>query len=93
MENHCTSSGRGVEYDWMGFFYNVASSSSANNTTFSNLFDIYKRACTGSTITKCGNQDVQWNAMDSNAQAYYGGPLDQRYRRFHDTGINYGVAH
>jgi hypothetical protein len=58
MDNHCVASGHGVEYDWMDFYYGVASSSSPDNTPFSDLFNIYKLACTGSTSTACNGQDV-----------------------------------
>jgi hypothetical protein len=92
MFNKCPAAGRGVEWDWMIFFYRVASESSINYTTFNDLFNIYKRACTGGAGS-CSDQQVNWANLLSAAQAYYGGSTtNPKYTRFRDMGVSGGVA-
>lgn len=93
MNSHCSSAGRGVEWDWLTFYTNVSSTSSSNATQFDELFDVYRQACTGSTSTNCNSQHVLWSSLDASASTYYGGALDLRYIRFRDTGIAHGVNH
>jgi hypothetical protein len=94
MEDHCTSSGRGVELDWLNFYYGVSSEDTANQTIFSNLFEIYMQTCTGNAGIACSGQDVQWSALLTNAQAYYGGSAaNSYYLRFRDRGIDSGIDH
>jgi hypothetical protein len=90
MSNHCAAAGKGTEWDWLTFYFSLASSSSANNTPFSTLFAIYNRACTGSATTRCSNQAVGWATLQSAAQAHYGAS-DSRFIRFRDGGVIYAV--
>ena len=92
MENHCLAAARGVEWDWTTFFYKVSSESLANKTSFGDLFNIYKIACTGNSQLKCNRQDVQWASLDNAARQLYGA-TDPRYTRFRTTGEDYGVDH
>jgi hypothetical protein len=95
MESFCTAEGRGVELDWVTFFYRVSAEFAPNYTPFTKLFDIYRRTCSGNTTTNCtATQDPQWAGLLANALALYGGSSsDPRFVRFRDTGIGEGVDH
>ncbi len=92
-QNHCAHAGRGVEWDWSAFLFDVSSYASGYNaTSFPELFDIYKIACNGNTSTPCtANQTIVWSQLEGAAQLYYGGQLDSRYLRFQASGLDHGV--
>ncbi len=92
METHCLASARGTEFDWLTFEYNISSHNQSNPTDLPQLFDIYKRACTGNPSINCGGQNVQWETLRLAAQTHYGA-ANPRYVRFRDTGMSYGVDH
>jgi hypothetical protein len=94
MENFCPAEGRGVELDWLTFFYRVSSEGAPNYTSFKRLWDIYRRTCTGSTTGNCSGQEVQWGNLLANALAYYGGSsTNPSFVRFRNTGMTQGVDH
>jgi hypothetical protein len=91
MATYCSAAGKGTELDWMQFYYQLTAGATLNKTPMSNLFSIWKRACSGNINTKCKITDsVSWTTLQNAAQAYWGAgsPL---YNRFRDTGINAGV--
>jgi hypothetical protein len=94
MESYCAVvSGRGVEWDWLTFFYNVSAEALANPVTLSHIFNIYRRACTGGISAKCqGTETVQWTNLLNGAAAEYG-LTDPHYVRFRDGLIAHGVNH
>jgi hypothetical protein len=91
--NNCAAPSKGIEMDWYRFYSRISTSSSANFTTFPQLFEIYKRACTGSPTTKCSGQTVTWFPLLSAASNEFGGTSDARYIRFRNTGIDNGADH
>ena len=93
MESFCLAPEHGVELDWLTFEYNLSSHDRTSATDFPQLFDIYKLACTGSTSTKCNDQQVQWLDLQWYAAGYYGGVQDPRFQRFQLTGQDFGVDH
>jgi hypothetical protein len=93
MESICPATSRGVELDWLSFFYRVSAESAPNYTSFAQLYDIYRLACAfEGTPSNCGGQDVAWETLRTSALAYYGGSTSNpRYVRFRDTGVAAGV--
>ena len=80
--------------DWMTFYYRVAAESESTPVSFTHIFGIYKRACTGSSGTKCSGQTVSWSGLDASAQAYFGGSsTNPSYLQFAGWGVDSGVAH
>lgn len=88
MELHCSTSDRGVEWDWSTFVFNVSNISSTNQTKFSDLFNIYKAAC---GFANCSGNDIGFPELDFMAYAAYGG--DAHYTRFDTTGNAHGINH
>jgi hypothetical protein len=96
METFCPAEGRGVELDWLNFFHRVSAEFAPNNTSFADLFAIYRHACTGNTVQLCfgPSHDPEWNNLLASALAFYGGSSSNpRYLRFRDTGVAQGVDH
>jgi hypothetical protein len=92
METNCTSADRGTELDWMQFFYHVSAEYSASFTKLSDLFAIYRRACTGTATGMCNDHTVSWTKLLDAAKAHYGGSAtNAKYLRFRDAGISSGV--
>jgi hypothetical protein len=88
-----------VEYDWMRFYYNIGSQDSGRASTrvsTSNLFYIYKLACSGSMDGECnsGNSlDLNWTRLvNDGALPFFGSNSDPRYVRFVDYGSIEGVT-
>jgi hypothetical protein len=90
MSSYCGASNKGIELDWMQFYYQLTARQTINKTSISQLFSIYKLACTGSINTKCNNQTVTWEKLRAAAQTYWG-TGSALYNRFRDTGIAAGV--
>lgn len=89
MSNYCGAANKGVELDWMQFYYQLTAQATLNKTEMSYLFSIYKLACTNNVNTKCNGQTVTWEKLRATAQTYWGGnPI---YTKFRDTGVNAGV--
>jgi hypothetical protein len=94
METNCFASNRGVEMDWMNFYYRVAAESASTPVSFTQIFGIYNRACTGNPATKCDNQTVSWSGLSSSALTHFGGSTSNPYyRQFTDWGSDSGVAY
>lgn len=89
LENHCVAADRGVEYDWLGFLYDVNTAPAAQKTAMTDLWSIYLGAC---TPPDCEQEDVKWSPFLAAAQAYYG-PTDLRYARIVNSGNDFGVDH
>ena len=94
MQNHCPDADRGIEMDWMSFYFNVMSLATSNPTSPQDLFSIYRRACTGNPNSNCNNSHpMPWATLDQNAKTHFGGsPSNPNYLRFRDTGLDSGVA-
>lgn len=89
MSNYCGAANKGIELDWMQFYYQLTASATLNKTEMSYLFSIYRLACTNNVNTKCNGQTVTWEKLRATAQTYWGGnPI---YTKFRDTGVNAGV--
>jgi hypothetical protein len=95
MRPRCAEAGKGVEWDWMVYFYRVSTESQSNHTKFQDLFNIYRRACgTASQPRNCieGINNITWEHLIVSARAYYGGSLtDPRFTRFLNLGSTTGV--
>jgi hypothetical protein len=99
MKNNCVEAGKGVELDWMVFFYRISTEAQANFTRFDELFSIYQRACgkaanpqTGPKI--CNWDPVMWEHLLVEAQSFFGGSAtNPKFVRFKNlggtTGVNY----
>ena len=93
MENNCTTNpqtNKGVEADWMSFYYNTNVASS-NNTSLTDLGDIYRRAC-GTSPTNCNQQNVQWTNLDTSAQNKWG-VFSAHYNLFSGDALLAGIEH
>ena len=101
MVNHCDTTGQGVEWDWLLFFYAINTGSGADRTTGTDLSNIWRTACTGGTSTVCRyyisglpGDILSWNGSQgirSGALTYYGGSLDARFLRFTNTAADTGI--
>jgi hypothetical protein len=95
MREHCPEAWKGVELDWMRFFFRVSSETSSNATKFSDIFSIYRRACAvGGQPRDCieGIHNISWEHLLVAARAHYGGSVsDPRLVRFTNTGSQTGV--
>jgi hypothetical protein len=94
MRPNCAEAGRGVEWDWMVYFFRVSTETSANYSRFQDIFNIYRRACAqGGQPSNCfGSRDITWEHLLVAARTYYGGSLtDPRYVRFQNLGSTTGV--
>ncbi len=97
MSNFCSagSTGKGIELDWMQFFYKVTALQTPNRTSLTDLFLLYHHACSNGTSwsMKCDQlqgHSVNWTKLLFAAQELYG-LSDARYLRFRDTGFAVGV--
>lgn len=75
----------------MQFFYQATAEHTTNYTRVSKLFEIFRRACTGSATTKCAGQAITWPGLLSAAQTTYGSATNASYLRFRDTGVSAGL--
>lgn len=87
--------GRGVEWDWLMFYYDVNTGAAADRTPLGgappNLGTIYERAC-GTPGTPCKSQKVPYASLLGSAAVEFGGN-DPRFIRFRDTGNTHGINH
>jgi len=97
MSNFCSSgsAGKGIEFDWMQFFYKVTALQTPNRVSVQDLFFMYRHACAnGNWWATCSaddpNSTVSWSKLLTAAQLLYGA-TDPRYIRFRDTGVAVGV--
>jgi hypothetical protein len=96
MANRCPTgaTNKGIEYDWLRFYYAISVASIANPTTFNDLASIYRRACTGSPTGECvfGSHSPTWSSLTAAALAHYGGSAtNAKFVRFRDSGAAFGV--
>jgi hypothetical protein len=93
MKTRCAEANKGVEWDWMVYFFRISTETSSDSTTFSDVFNIYKRACAqAGQPSICFGQNIFWNQLVAAAQTYYGGSsTDPRFVRFRDLGATTGV--
>ena len=91
MSNFCGASGKGVELDWLQFFYQISALQTSNSVAIQDLLYIYRYACTNSFSSKCSSQVVTWSRLLAGAQALYGSTSDARYQTFSNTGVAAGV--
>lgn len=88
MENHCLASSRGVEWDWMNFFWNWHTVT-ADKVTMAEIYDVIRGACGG--WCDPGDQ-IGWNSMVGAAFSKWGWG-SAKYNYFLSTGDNTGVDH
>jgi hypothetical protein len=88
MENQCLASNRGVEYDWLEFYYDINTAPAAEKTILPDLWQVYLGACG----PNCDGADPGWTQVKNSALAYYGG-TSAKYSRVVASGNNFGVDH
>jgi hypothetical protein len=89
METHCNLSTpyRGVEMDWMGFYYAVHSTTS-NWYTFAQIKDVYTQTCGGS----CDQATPHWLDEVAAANALHGANTPKA-DHWINRGVDFGVDH
>lgn len=92
LETNCGSSstiaGKGNEEDWNTFYWRW-NNQSPNYSYMSEIFDVYRTACGGST---CSSATVSWAQLDAAAQSYLGFGTP-KYSRFSASSSSAGVQH
>jgi hypothetical protein len=82
---------RGVEWDWLTFYWNVTARDRVDFTPLYSLAAIYMYACSGNFYTRCNYQDPTSTQIKAAAAALFG-PSSSKYRRCASTMDNFGVA-
>jgi hypothetical protein len=59
-QTQCNVAAKGVEMDWMTFFYAVTMEYSSDSVPMSDVFSLYRLACGNGTPVKCSNQTIGW---------------------------------
>jgi hypothetical protein len=88
---HCTLpwTDRGVEWDWLAFYWNATSRDRPNYTKLSQLASIYSYACTGTWYLPCQYQDPSPSQILGAAALCL---TSQQYSRLATTMNSFGVA-
>jgi hypothetical protein len=84
MANHCASSSRGTEWDWMNHYWRV---SNKDGYSFSDFKSLYTAACGGGS---CSGKDVSWFATSAAAVAAFGNN-SPKANAWSTQSNNYGV--
>jgi len=101
-ELRCTTEARrGVEWDWLTFFFNVSNTSASYATTFDEINEIYRVACDKGILDQCDIMDSpQWNdppppedpdEFTSLQEAAQEVLTSNQFNRFRNTGQEWGV--
>ena len=87
MENHCNGTNRGVEFDWMNFYWRL---DNKDAYTYANFDSVYTQACGGSCSG--ASTTVRWNNLVTAANAVFGS-TGAKAIAWSTQGVNYGVDH
>jgi hypothetical protein len=88
MNNHCGQNERGVEWDWLGFYWHVHNKTSTAYS-YANIATVFKQACGG---TFCeGTDSVSWSTLKTAADTKFGGSTSAKAMFWASTGDDYGV--
>ena len=69
LENQCLQAARGVEWDWLNFYWSVRNTGAASaKYTHPNIASVYAQAC-GAT---CVQSEVGFTSLESGANAAFG---------------------
>ena len=85
-DNHCFDDEAGVEYDWLQFLWN-AHAVGSSKLSVTEIFDVYKGACTGAW---CGGENVMWGSLAASAAAKFGNG-SAKHLKWIDAGDSAGV--
>lgn len=87
MDSHCqqASTYRGIEVDWMNFYYAMHATGGSNAFYFTQFRDTYRRACNNGI---CSGMLASWSTLSVAVGALYGGT---RYDNWIDNGADFGV--
>lgn len=86
-DQYCPAASRGIELDWMAFFYALNNTGGAYKFTFSDIANVYNQFC-GGTCTESDSET--WSGL-SYAVAYKFGPASGEYNHWATKGAQYGV--
>ncbi len=71
-KRNCLGTSTAIEHDWLNYQWQLVSADVSQATTFSNLADIYRRACarsTAPTTMLCKSQTIHWDADSSDGRS------------------------
>jgi hypothetical protein len=90
MRTYCPLASRGVELDWLQFYWWVRNKGvSSVRYSFANFNSVYRRACTGGSGACTNEHDALWSQLVNAINAL---PLSADKRQhWVTTGANYGV--
>jgi hypothetical protein len=90
MENrNCVSTDKGVEVDWMGFWYQVHNRTTSKYS-FSEIEDVFEAMCNG-TCTIGSADRPSWSKFSNAASDAF--PAGAKRDHFINNGNIYGVNH
>ncbi|MCC6213812.1 MAG: hypothetical protein IT376_03015 [Polyangiaceae bacterium] len=92
MESYCVANNRGVEWDWLNFYWKVNSTGGTATISVSQLYDIYRRAC-GTYPASCNSSNtVNWTQALAGAYVHFGSnQYNASYLHFLNRGMDHGV--
>ena len=62
---NCPAANKGVEMDWMGFFYALTMEYTSDSVPMSDLAGLYRHACGGvATPANCAFDQITWGQLD-----------------------------
>lgn len=85
---NCVGTDKGVEVDWMGFWYYVHNKTS-NKYSFDEIEDVYEQMCNGTCVLDTADKPT-WSKLRTAAETLYSGSKESH---FVDNGVEYGVNH
>jgi hypothetical protein len=90
MENRsCDASDKGVEVDWLGFWYKV-NTQTTNQFSFADLRSIYQSMCGGTCLSNNSAHSPTWDKLQDAAVAVF---LPGKASAFANRGDDFGVDH
>jgi hypothetical protein len=65
--SECPATNKGVEMDWMTFFYALTMEYTSDSVPMNDIFEVYRTACGSGTPVKCSNVILNWSSLDFGA--------------------------
>jgi hypothetical protein len=86
-DTYCSTSARGIELDWLGFFYAINNTGGSYQYTFTDIKNVYGELCGGA----CGTSDTEtWSGLVSAVTSEFG-PASGEYSHWVTKGGEFGV--
>lgn len=89
LQNQCPEANRGSEWDWNNWYRSVSVAPAAERTTVTDLADIQRRACGGTSCSGLEPSPAQF--ITAATAKYDGGTQEPRAARFADDANKYGA--